>query len=70
MSANTDKVQELQGVLANDLLPALKAAESTTVDVAGEAVEIPQQAQARLKQKVNSCVVTALVAQSHSGIRA
>lgn len=56
MSANTDIVTDIQGKIANDLLPALKAAESDTVDVAGESVDIPQQAKARLKQKVNTIV--------------
>lgn len=57
MSANTDIVTDIQGKIANDLLPAIRAAESDTVDVAGEAIDIPQQAKARLKQKVNTEVV-------------
>ena len=57
MSANTETIAQIQGKVADELLPALKAAESVSLDIAGESVEIPQQVKARLKQKVNSVVV-------------
>ena len=57
MSANTNIIEAVQRALENELLPALKAAESDTVDAGGEAIDIPQQAKARLKQKVNAAVV-------------
>jgi hypothetical protein len=56
MSDNTDLIEQLQTKVASELLPTVKAAEATTVDLAGEAIDVPQQAQARLKQKVNAVV--------------
>ena len=57
MSANTDIVEAVQRAIATELLPKLKAAESDTVDVAGESIEIPQPAKNRLKQAVQASVV-------------
>lgn len=56
MSENTDLIEQLQTAVASELLPAVKAAEAETVALAGEAIDIPQQVKARLKQKVNTVV--------------
>ncbi len=58
MSANTNLVTSIQNEIADELLPALKVAEQTALVVAGENIEIPQQVQARLKQKVNQAIVS------------
>jgi len=52
MSANTDLVTDVQRKIAEELLPAVKAAESDTTVLAGEDITIPQQVNARYKQKV------------------
>lgn len=48
---NEKIVEAIQGACVR-ILPAIKHAEAGTVIVGGETVEIPQQVQARLKQKV------------------
>lgn len=53
MSANTDIVQEAQAKIADELLPAIKAAEMDTVTLVDEEIEIPQAAKGRLRAKVN-----------------
>jgi len=57
MSANTDIVEAVQRAIATELLPILKVAETDTVDVGGESIEIPQPAKNRLKQRVQASVV-------------
>lgn len=57
MSANTEIIENIQTKIARDLMPALQNAEKDQIDVSGEMIDIPQQTQARLKQKVNHEVV-------------
>jgi len=58
MSENTDIIESIQRKIATELLPAVKAAEMDQVDLEGEMLDIPQQAKARLKQKVNTHLVS------------
>lgn len=52
MSANTDLVEQIQTKINDKLLPAIKAAESANVSLAGEEIEIPANKKNIFKQKV------------------
>jgi hypothetical protein len=52
MSVNTDLVEQIQTKINDQFLPAIKAAESNTVKVAGRDIDIPAPDKAQFKQDV------------------
>lgn len=54
---NIEIVETLRDKINGPLVEAVKAAEQAQINLAGELIDIPQQAKTRLKQKVNSIVV-------------
>jgi hypothetical protein len=60
MSENTDRIEEVQGMLS-EMAPLMRAYESG-VDVGGETIEASQQVKQRFRQRLNAarveCITT------------